>query len=174
MRVVTIKKAFCLRGEFNEMKGILFALILSLFLVTFFQTESVSAEEPTQDSEELRLQDMLMIMLTPNIREVLENYYGINTPGITPWKITIIQTKRVQHFRGFILDITFEIEPTTGHNVAVGKDRITFRISYGPAVELVKHTHVATYDLPPELQEQSSFDYEKLPRLFKYVLTKPY
>jgi hypothetical protein len=156
------------------MKKMLTVFILSLVLATLFQIKLVSASEPTQDSEELRLQDMLIIMLTPNIREVLENYYGPNTPGITPWKIKIIENKRVLHFRGFILVITFEIEPTTGHNVAIGKDRITFRISYGPSVELIKHTHLATYDLPSELQEPSSFDFDKLPRLFKYVLTKPY
>ena len=132
----------------------------------------VSASEPIQESEELRLQDMLM--LTRNIYEVLEKYYGPNTPGVTPWKIKIIETKRVQHFRGFILDITFEIEPTTGHNVSVGKDRITFRISVGPKVELIEHTHLKTYDLSPELQESSSFDFNKLPRLFRYVLLKPF
>ena len=162
------------RLVFKEMKKILFAFILSLVLVTFFQMGWASANEPTQDSEELRLQDMLMIMLTPNIYEVLENYYGPNTPGVTPWKIKIIQTKRVQHFRGFILDITFEIEPTAGHHVSIGKDRITYRFSVGPRVELIEHTHLATYDLPPELQEPSSFDFNKLPRLFKYVLSKPY
>jgi hypothetical protein len=156
------------------MKKTLLAIMLSFVLVTSFQAELASAIEPTQDSEELRLQDMLMNLLTPYIREVLEKYYGPNTPGITPWKIKIIETKRVQHFRGFILDITFEIEPTTGHNVAVGKDRITFRISYGPSVELIKHTHLATYELPPELQEPSSFDFDRLPRLFKYVLSKPF
>lgn len=132
------------------MKKILITFILSLVLFTLFQIQLVSASEPTQDSEELRLQDMLMIMLTPNIYEVLEKYYGPNTPGVTPWKIKIIETKRVQHFRGFILDITFEIEPTTGHNVSVGKDRITFRVSVGPKVELIEHTHLETYDLPPE------------------------
>ncbi|MFK9094263.1 DUF3888 domain-containing protein [Bacillus salipaludis] len=156
------------------MKKMLIAFILSLVLVTFFQIKFASANEPTQDSEELRLQDMLMIMLTPNISEVLRNYYGSNTPGITPWKINIIQTKRVQHFRGFMLDITFEIEPTTGHNVSIGKDRITYRISYGPSIEQIEHTHLATYDLPPELQAPTSFDFNHLPRLFKYVLSKPY
>ncbi|MDQ0198972.1 DUF3888 domain-containing protein [Neobacillus ginsengisoli] len=153
------------------MKKILIAFILSLFVVTIFQTGWASANEPTQDSEELRLQDMLMCMLTPNINKVLEKYYGPNTPGVTPWKIKIIETRRVQHFRGFILDITFDIEPTTGHNVSVGKDRMTFRISYGPSIELIEHKHLATYDLPPET---SSFDFNKLPPLFKYVLSKPF
>jgi hypothetical protein len=139
--------------------------------MTFFQKELVSAKEPTQDSEELRLQDMLMNLLTPNINEVLEKYYGANAPSVTPWKIKIIETTRVQHFRGFILDITFDIEPTTGHHVSVGKDRMTFRISNGPSVELIEYKHLATYDLPPET---SSFDFYQLPPLFKYVLSKPF
>ena len=44
-----------------------------LIFVTSFQTISA---EPTQDSNELRLQDMLMLLLTPYIEEDLTNYYS--------------------------------------------------------------------------------------------------
>lgn len=139
------------------MKRIIFTFIVSLVLVTSLQTKIALANIPTQDSEELRLQDMLMNLLTPYIREVLDNYYRPNilktfSPEITPWNIEVTETKRINGFRGFILEITFEIEPTAGHHVKVGKDRLTYRISYGPSVKLINHTHLATYHLPPELQ----------------------
>lgn len=53
---------------------------------------------------------------------------------------------------GTILDkISFDIEPTYGgHHVPVGKDRMTYRISYRPKVKLISHTHLATYKYPPE------------------------
>lgn len=52
------------------------------------------------------------------------------SPQVTPWKIEVIETKRVNDFRGFILQITFEIEPTgTGIQYnPVGKDRMTYEI----------------------------------------------
>lgn len=157
------------------MKKMLMVFALSLVLVTFFHTKFASANETVQDSEELQLQDMLMCLLTPNIRDVLEKYYRPNilkthSPEVEPWKIKVIEARRVNHFRGLLLEITFDIEPSAGHHVSIGKDRLTYRISYGPSVELIKHTHLATYHLPPDLQDSSSFDFNKLPRLFKYVL----
>nr|WP_245644941.1 DUF3888 domain-containing protein [Peribacillus loiseleuriae] len=141
--------------------------------VTLFQTKLSSADKPAQDSEEIRLQDMLMNMLTPYIREDLNKYYYPKilkdfSPQVSPWLIEVIETRRVNGFRGLIMEITVDIEPDDGgHHVPVGKDRMTYRISYGPSVELIKHTHLATYDLPPEVQEPSSFDLNKLPSLFK-------
>lgn len=136
----------------------LIAFLLSIVLITYFQTTTVLSAKPTQDSEELRLQDMLMNMLTPYISEALHNYYYPKilkdfSPQVTPWKIEVIETRRVNGFRGFILEITFEIEPTDGgHFVPVGRDRMTYQISYGPEVKLINHTHLKTYELPPELQ----------------------
>jgi CTP synthase (UTP-ammonia lyase) len=45
------------------MKKTLIAFILSLVLIVYFQTTTVLSTKPTQDSEELRLQDMHMNML---------------------------------------------------------------------------------------------------------------
>ncbi|WP_285292068.1 DUF3888 domain-containing protein [Bacillus sp. ISL-18] len=99
---------------------------------------------------------MLMNMLAPYISEVLDNYYYPKilkdfSPAVDPWKIEVIETRRVNGFRGFILEITFDIEPTDGgHHVPVGKDRMTYRISYGPEVKLINQTHLATYKYPQE------------------------
>ncbi|UPM53107.1 DUF3888 domain-containing protein [Gottfriedia acidiceleris] len=130
------------------------AFILSTLLIIFFHTSTASADKPNQDSEELRLQDMLMNMLTPYIRKDLDKYYHPKilkdfSPQVSPQNIEVIETKRLLHFRSFILEITFEIEPDDGgHHVLVGKDRMTYRISYGPEVELINHTHLKTYKSP--------------------------
>ncbi|MGE7672829.1 DUF3888 domain-containing protein [Lysinibacillus sp. NPDC094403] len=132
------------------MKRILLIFILSLVLITSFQTTIVSSSKPTQDSEELRLQDMLMLMLTPYIEKDLNSYYYPKilkgfSPAVTPWKIEVIETSRVNGFRGFILQITFEIEPTDGGQwIPVGKDRMTYEISTSPKVKLINHTHLKT------------------------------
>ena len=117
-----------------------------------------NVNKPTEDSEELRLQDMLMNMMTPYIEKDLRSYYYPNifkdfSPIVAPWKIEVIQTRRVNHFRGFLLEITFDIEPTDGgHWVPIGKDRMTYEISSGrPWVRLINHTHLATY--PYNLKE---------------------
>jgi hypothetical protein len=54
----------------------------------------------------------------------------------------VTETGRVNDFLGLILEITFEIEPDDGgHHVPVGKDRMTYQISYGPEVKLINHVH---------------------------------
>lgn len=136
------------------MKKMPIIFILSLVLITCFQTTTYSSDKPTQDSEELRLQDMLMNLLSPYIEKDLHNYYYPKifsdfSPVVAPWKIELIETRRVNGFRGFILEITFEIEPTDGgHWVPIGKDRMTYEISFGPKVKLINHTHLATYKYP--------------------------
>ena len=137
------------------MKKMLLVFILFLALITFFQSTTVSSDKSTQDSEELRLQDMLMLMLTPYIEKDLTNYYYPKiskdfSPHVTPWKIELIETRR-NHFRGFQMQITFEIEPTDGGQyIPVGKDRMTYEISSGLEVKLINHTHLKTYKYPPE------------------------
>lgn len=98
-----------------------------------------------------------MIFLTPYIYDAVGDYYNPKIlkikPVIEPWRIDVIETKRENGFRGLILLITLEVEPTIGQHVFVGKDRITYQISVGPSVKLVNHTHLATYELPADLQE---------------------
>lgn len=138
------------------MKKMLITFILFFVLITSIQTKTVSSYNSTKDSEELRLQDMLMLMLTPYIDKDLNSFYYPNilkdfSANVTPWKIEVIETKRVNSFRGFLLQITFEIEPTDGgHYIPVGKDRMTYEISPGPSVKLINHTHLKTYKYPSE------------------------
>ncbi|MFC7687052.1 DUF3888 domain-containing protein [Ureibacillus sp. GCM10028918] len=138
------------------MKKMLIVFILSLVSIPSFQSTTVLSAKETQDSEELRLQDMLKNMLAPYIEKDLNSYYYPKilkdfSPQVTPWKIVVIETRRVNGFRGFDLEITFEIEPTDGgHHIPVGKDRMTYKISYGPEVELINHSHLKTYEYPPE------------------------
>lgn len=97
-----------------------------------------------------------MNMLTPYIENDLRNYYYPKivkdfSPSVVPWKIEVLETKRVNGFRGFILQITFEIEPTDGGQwISIGKDRMTYEISSGPEVKLINHTHLKTYKYPPD------------------------
>ncbi|MEK5431573.1 DUF3888 domain-containing protein [Lysinibacillus sp. FSL R7-0073] len=138
------------------MKKMLITFVLSLVFITSFQSTADTSSEPTQDSEELRLHDMLMLMLTPHIEKDLRSYYNPKifkdvSPFVTPWKIDLIETKRKNGFRGFIIQITFEIEPTDGGQyISLGKDRMTYEISPGPEVKLINHTHLKTYKYPPE------------------------
>ncbi|MFC7685290.1 DUF3888 domain-containing protein [Ureibacillus sp. GCM10028918] len=138
------------------MKKMLIVFILSLVSLPSFQPTTVLSAKETQDSGELRLQDMLMNMLAPYIEKDLNSYYYPKilkdlSPHVTPRKIAVVETRRVNGFRGFDLEITFEIEPTDGgHHIPVGKDRMTYKISYGPEVKLINHTHLETYEYPPD------------------------
>jgi len=151
------KESLVMEAELLTLKKL---LILNLIMVLCFFTPSqyyVKAKESdsiknykfintNQDSTNLRLQDMLAIVLIPLIqRDVSKSYpesYGIE---IEPWLVNLIQTKRVNGFRGFILTLTLEVQPSIGHHVLVGKDRLTYEISYGPEIKLLDHTHLKTY-----------------------------
>ncbi|MDW0109711.1 DUF3888 domain-containing protein [Sporosarcina aquimarina] len=99
---------------------------------------------------------MLMVMLTPYIENDLTTYYYPEivkafSPHVAPWDIEVIKTKRVNSFRGFQLQITFEIETTDGgHWIPIGKDRMTYEISAGHTVKLINHKHMKTYEYPTE------------------------
>ncbi|WP_367976434.1 DUF3888 domain-containing protein [Niallia sp. RD1] len=45
------------------------------------------------------------------------------------------------------INVNFEVQPSIGHHVLVGKDRLTYEISYGPEIKLLDHTHLKTYKL---------------------------
>lgn len=130
------------------------SVLLAIALILPIPTKADSAATPIEDSTQLRLQDMLVLFLIPNIADVLGNYYYPHilkfTPDIEPWHIEVVHTERMNGFRGFILSITLDVEPTAAHHVPVGKDRMTYQISVGPLVRLVNHTHLSTYDLSSE------------------------
>lgn len=68
---------------------------------------------PAQDSEQLRIQDMLVQFLIPSIREEVSDYYApklLNvSPDIETRCIDLIDTKRINGFRVFILQITIDV-----------------------------------------------------------------
>jgi hypothetical protein len=141
-----------------QIRKSIIALIITSSLVSPSTVIAGENQGPIQDSEQLRLQDMLVQFLIPSIREVVINYYNPNilnvNPDIEPWRIELINTKRINGFRGFILQITIDVQPSVGHHVPVGKDRITYQISYGPSVSLINYAHLETYKLPSDLEQE--------------------
>lgn len=57
------------------MSKFIFIILLAFSLLFSTHTNVQSITKPTQDSEELRLQDMLMLFLTPHIIETVGVYY---------------------------------------------------------------------------------------------------
>lgn len=129
-------------------------LLLSLILI-ISPLESKAYPEmhnPKQDSTELQLQDMLMLLLTPAIQDAVNNYYLKylkELPLVYPYQIDVIQIERKNGFRGFEFLLTVEVMPVVGPHISVGMDRITFEISAGPTVKLIKYNHIKDFKLPP-------------------------
>jgi len=128
-----------------------------IVIITSTLIQSIVQSVPTQDSPQLRTEDMLMLLLNNNIYEVIGNYYYPRIlklkPEVKPWHISVIDSRRLNGFRGFVFEITIEVEPSLGHGVRIGKDRITYQLSVGSSVKLVNHTHLATYNFPEDIQE---------------------
>jgi|GEM_PF-576912 len=136
----------------------LLKLIITVVITAMISIMTINVPiDNSQDSEQLRLQDMLMMFLIPHVYEdvgAIYYPYILNMkPLIEGWKIDVINTERVNGFRGFIFEITLEVEPTIGHHVPVGKDRLIYQISYGPDVKLISHKHLETYKLPDDLKQ---------------------
>jgi hypothetical protein len=131
-------------------------LLATLLLFSPWETNVYATALPHQDSKELRLQDMLMNFLNPYINDAVDDYYQHvlkEHPLVYPYFVDVIQSHRVNGFRGFILSITLEVTPVVGPHISVGEDRLTFEISAGPKIKLVKYVHLKTYELPPHWQD---------------------
>jgi len=113
---------------------------------------------PPQDTKEMMINDILMLLLSPEIDEAVSNYYSKyynETPMVYPYQIDIEKVERIGGFRTFHFLITLEITPVFGAHNPVGKDRLTFEIAptIPGQVKLKKFEHLESYDLPPHLQD---------------------
>ncbi|MDQ6420466.1 DUF3888 domain-containing protein [Paenibacillus sp. LHD-117] len=141
------------------MKRIIIAVFLTVVLSQLSPMQlnaETSYHTPHEDSKELRLQDMLMNFLNPYINDAVEDYYQrllLEPPLVYPYLVDVVDSKRINGFRGFILSITLDVTPVVGPHISVGEDRLMFEISAGPEVNLVNYTHLKTYDLPPHFQD---------------------
>lgn len=117
---------------------------------------SAEVKKPLEDSRELQLQDMLMLLLLPHMQQKLAEVYstvlaGPGSPDVYPYFVDVMRTERVNGFRGFDLLITLDVHPTVGPHIPVGQDVFTYRISaYG--VELKRFQHLKgpnKEDFPP-------------------------
>ncbi|KWX85064.1 hypothetical protein AMQ83_27060 [Paenibacillus riograndensis] len=131
-------------------------LTVTLSLSSPLQSNAeASYRVPQEDSEELRLQDMLLNFLTPYINDAVRDYYRrllVEPPLVYPYFVNVVDSMRINEFRGFNLSITLDVTPVVGPHISVGEDRLTFQISVGPEVKLVNYIHLKSYELPPHWQ----------------------
>ncbi|MNO31494.1 hypothetical protein D3C76_214690 [compost metagenome] len=139
-------------------------LICFIILISMVGTQTPFCnavdKKPLEDSRELQLQDMLVLLLLPHMREKLEEVYSDvfsvpGSPDIYPYFVDVKYIERVNGFRGFDFLITLDVHPTVGPHILVGEDVFTYRISaFG--VELKNFEHLRgpnKNDFPPNYQD---------------------
>ncbi|MNC46420.1 hypothetical protein D3C75_954420 [compost metagenome] len=92
-----------------------------------------------------------MLLISPAIQNAVNQYYSIKLkelPLVYPYQSRILDTVRINGFRGFLFQLTVEVMPVVGPHIPVGIDRITLRISPGPAVQVIGYTHIQDMKLP--------------------------
>ncbi|WP_237712794.1 DUF3888 domain-containing protein [Paenibacillus elgii] len=108
------------------------------------QTSNAAGNKPLEDSRELQLQDMLVSLLLPHMKEKLAEVYSdvISIPPVVnPDSVDVKSIKRVDAFRRFDFLITIAAQPIVGPHIPIGEDVLTYRIS--PAgVELKNFEHL--------------------------------
>ncbi|GAE37470.1 DUF3888 domain-containing protein [Halalkalibacter akibai] len=138
------------------MKKSIFTIVITCFVVFSWNTFSfahINNSLPTEDSKELMVQDILLLMLLDDIDKAVSNYYSeylTESPLVYPYQIDIVNVERVGEFRTFHFDFTLEVTPVVGPHVSVGKDRMTLEISptIPGQVKLRKFEHLETHELP--------------------------
>ncbi|MFC7686626.1 DUF3888 domain-containing protein [Ureibacillus sp. GCM10028918] len=126
------------------------------WLLTGWKHESTT---PPQDTKEMLINDILMLLLGPQIDKAVSDYYSkyLNeTPLVYPYQVEIVNIDRIGGFRTFDFLITLEITPVVGPHISVGKDRLTFEISptiIPGQIKLMKFEHLETHELPPNWQD---------------------
>jgi len=124
------------------------------WLLTGWKHESTT---PPQDTKEMMVNDILMLLLGPEIDKAVSNYYSdylTYSPSVYPYQVEIVNVKRIGGFRTFHFLITLETTPVVGAHNPVGKDRLTFEIAptIPDQIKLKTFQHLESYELPPHLQ----------------------
>jgi hypothetical protein len=126
------------------------------WLLTGWKHESTT---PPQDTKEMMVNDILMLLLGPEIDKAVIDYYSeylTETPLVYPYQVEIVNVDRIGGFRTFHFIITLETTPVVGPHISVGKDRLTFEISptiIPGQIKLKKFEHLETHELPPNWQD---------------------
>jgi hypothetical protein len=124
------------------------------WLLTGWKHEST---KPPQDTKEMMVNDILMLLLRPEIDKAVNNYYSkyfTYPPTVYPYQIEIVNVQRIGGFRTFHFLITLETTPVVGAHNPVGKERLTFEIAptIPGQIKLKKFDHLESYEIPPHLQ----------------------
>ncbi|GIN87904.1 hypothetical protein J6TS2_42900 [Heyndrickxia sporothermodurans] len=114
----------------------------------------INNSNPTEDSKELMVKDILMLLLGEEIDKAVSDYYSkylTEPPLVYPYQVDIVHVERVGEFRTFHFLITLETTSVVGPHISVGKDRLTFEIAptIPGQVKLKKFEHLETHELPP-------------------------
>ncbi|MBS4199148.1 DUF3888 domain-containing protein [Bacillus sp. FJAT-49732] len=126
------------------------------WLLTGWKHESTT---PPKDTKEMMVNDILMLLLGPEIDTAVSNYYSeylTYSPSVYPYQVEIVNVKRIGGFRTFHFLITLETTPVVGAHISVGKDRLIFEIAptiIPSQIKLKKFEHLETHDLPPHWQD---------------------
>lgn len=126
------------------------------WLLTGWKHESTA---PPQDTKEMMINDILMLLLGPEIDKAVSNYYSeylTYSPLVYPYQVEIVNLERIGGFRTFHFLITLETTPVVGPHISVGKDRLTFEIAptiIPDQIKLKKFEHLETHELPPHWQD---------------------
>jgi Protein of unknown function (DUF3888) len=115
--------------------------------------------KPPEDTKELKVNDILMLLLGTEIDNTVSSYYSkylTESPMVYPYQVEIVNIERVGGFRTFHFLITLETTPVVGPHISVGKDRLTFEISptiIPGQIKLKKFEHLETHELPPHWKD---------------------
>ncbi len=140
-------------------KKMLFTALLSLILISQLLLCSTKALSNITLDDPVRLNDMVITLLLPPIRNEVENFYEpyltIKPTVATYYATEIIDIHGGEHIHDGVYNsnyiVTVMVLPYVGPHISVGKDLITLKVQPS-GVSLEAYEHLESHKLPQHLQ----------------------
>lgn len=126
-------------------KIIIACIIVTIVFIFFSYSNDIKTEAKipniSQEKQEELYQDIIITLMSPQINEVIKNYYG-KSYRFEIWDTKILDIQRPNGDRTAYFIIKVQVSPFTGPHNSVGLDEVTLEVASGAEAKVLKFDHI--------------------------------